>query len=136
MGRKTYCECEVEANVVTSIPESLKAKIRNKQIIPFIGSGVSCSVKQELFPTWRDLLLRMAEHLEKETKMNEASLVKVKVDMARLFEAAEEAWSALGKSGFNAIMREYFQVQQPPDADLSIVKAIWDLRPRLVITTN
>jgi hypothetical protein len=53
-----------------------------------------------------------------------------------LFEAAEHALNTLGKNSFFKCMREKFQVTKPDDADLSVVDAIWSLRPPLVVTTN
>ena len=124
----------------SSIPASLKHAIAKGQLVPFIGSGVSLSVKQDLFPTWIELLKKMAQSLIKEENEDAASIVNAycKPKNLDLLKAADVAYDKLGKAGFNDVMVKQFELDrdQHPDIDLSLPKAIWDLKPKLVITTN
>lgn len=43
-----------------SIPKSLVEDLARGDVVPFVGSGVSLSVKPGLFPTWAQLLQSMA----------------------------------------------------------------------------
>ena len=119
-----------------TIPQALIDELVDGQVVPFVGSGVSLSVKRGLFPTWPELLHSMGERLEEDARAREATLVKTFWDMDRLFDAAAEAFRGLGKAGFYALMRERFQIEKPEEVDLSLVEAIWRLKPRLVTTTN
>lgn len=53
------------------IPETLKKRLREGKVIPFVGAGVSMSVRERegggpLFPSWREMLERAAGRLEAE----------------------------------------------------------------------
>lgn len=56
-----------------SIPQTLEDRLRTGKVIPFVGAGVSMAVKKQgtnerLFPSWKELLMRAADRLEKEQK--------------------------------------------------------------------
>ena len=120
-----------------NIPASLRSALQNGRVVPFVGSGVSLSVKPGLFPTWRQLLQSMATKLEEESKQSESTIVIKLLASDRLFEASKEAWQGLGKQRFYEVMRDNFG--HDPDhsnCDLETPKAIWAIRPRIVVTTN
>ena len=119
-----------------TIPPSFAHDLSAGRVIPFVGSGVSLSVRPGLFPRWSELLLKMAARLEVNGKAKHAQIVRLFVDTDDLMHAAQVALAQLGKAEFNAVMCECFRVEQPADADLSLPRAIWDLRPSLVVTTN
>src|SRR5688572_19628169 len=86
-----------------AIPQSLQDKLRNRQVVPFVGAGVSMSISdrvsgQPVFPSWRQLLNGAAERLNQETKNADAVLVRslLNVDPPDLLEAANRARKALG----------------------------------------
>jgi formylglycine-generating enzyme required for sulfatase activity len=120
------------------IPPGLKNALDKGQLVPFIGSGVSLSVKKNLFPTWVELLQRMAQTLRDEKKDNAANIVDAycQPEDIDLLQAAKEAYKKLGKARFNEVMSKTFKIPQPSDADLSLPQAIWNLNPGIVITTN
>ena len=82
----------------------------------------------------------MAQALREAKKEGPARIVDVYCtpEDLDLLEAADVAHDKLGKAGFNDVMVEQFELDrdQHPDLDLSLPKAIWDLKPKLVITTN
>lgn len=85
---------------MTSIPQQLKESLQNGLAIPFIGAGVSMSVKDKnsnaLFPNWKSLLELAAIRLEEaDNKPDEADIVKGYVKTNRLLYAAKEAKQAL-----------------------------------------
>lgn len=121
---------------VVTIPDSLIQQLVRKRVVPFVGSGVSLSVQPKLFPTWDKLLPALADRLQKESKENAASVVRLFVDSGKLNKAADEALDELGAAHFRAAMREIFDVDQTADADLTLPDAIWSLRPKLIVTTN
>ena len=49
---------------MTSIPQALATACHRGRVIPFVGSGVSQSVGEDIFPTWKQLLEKLADRLE------------------------------------------------------------------------
>ena len=94
------------------------------------------AVKKGLFPSWDGLLLMLADKLQEESRVDQASIVRLFVKMKQLNKAADEALPSLGKAHFRDVMKDKFGIQQPNDADLSLQQAIWSLEPRVVVTTN
>jgi hypothetical protein len=118
------------------IPDSLLDSVRAGLVVPFVGSGLSLAVKSGLFPTWPRVLEKLASNLVREARPDDAQLLWIALRRGQMFEAAEAAYSGLGKYRFDQVMREVFGKEKPPDVDLSAPNALWRLRPRLVITTN
>lgn len=63
------------------IPGSLKDRLREGRVIPFVGAGVSMSVldqvsRDRIFPSWRELLDAAADRLDRELKTDEAEVVR------------------------------------------------------------
>src|SRR5262245_2023419 len=123
-----------ERNAMTS--SSLKKAIHDRQLVPFVGAGLSAAVKRGLFPTWPQLIDYLARELDSEGKADDASITRGYLGKGRPIEAAGAAYSGLGKRHFNEILRRHFDVEQPTDVNLSSVNALWRLNPHLVITTN
>jgi hypothetical protein len=119
-----------------AIPSELVRAVREHRIVPFIGAGVSVGVKRGLFPTWTQLMERLAGVLEAEALPDDAQRVRRHVTAEDYLQAAEVAYQKLGAYRFNRAMRETFRLRRPGDGDLAVVEAIWALRPPLVISTN
>lgn len=119
-----------------AVPQSVVDELVAGRLVPFVGSGVSLSVGTDVFPTWPELLDEMAKRLQRDSRLDEAEIVRLFCKTGKLYEAAQQAWLELGKNLFNAVMRERFKIDRPGDADLSLVEAIWSLEPGLVVTTN
>jgi hypothetical protein len=120
-----------------SIPNHLVRAVRDHRAVPFVGAGVSVGVKPGLFPSWGQLLARMADELESEARPDDAQKVR------RLMEAdndyvgaAEWGLRTLGPYRFNRFLRGVFLQRRPSDLQTSVVTALWGLRAPLVITTN
>jgi len=84
-----------------TLPSQLIESLENGLAIPFVGAGVSISVKNkgdgnDLFPSWKSLLERVVIRLEKEGKHNEAGIVNGYINTNRFLDAAREAKQALG----------------------------------------
>lgn len=118
------------------MPASLCQSVAAGEIVPFVGSGASLSVKRDLFPSWTGVLERLEQKLESEGLGRQKTLVRTLTDLGRLFDAAGEAYKALGHSRFSDVMVELFHKAKPADADLSLHKLIWEMNPDLVLTTN
>jgi len=73
---------------MAKIPASLSSAVRDGCVVPFVGSGVSLSVKRGLFPTWPELLESMATRLASEAKQSEKNIVSEMLTTNRLFDAA------------------------------------------------
>lgn len=104
--------------------------------MPLIGAGVSMGIKWGLFPSWKGLMEKMADELENEARGDAARKTRALITIDDYVRAAELGLRELGAYRFNRFLRQHFRKQRPPDADLDTVKAIWQLRPPLVITTN
>ncbi len=120
-----------------SVPNSLASAVRERHVVPFVGSGLSLGVKLGLFPTWEALLEKMAGALANDAKQDDCTLVRIHLKRRQYFEAAQAAFSGLGKSRFNSVLIEQFPTTMPRDGvDLSVLESLWRLECRLVITTN
>ena len=113
------------------IPLALIRQLHARQVVPFVGSGVSLAVQRSLFPTWNELLGKLADRLVDEAKADAAEVVRLFVKMKRLNKAADEALEQLGLAHFRESMQAAFPAVLPDDADLALPKALWSLRPRL-----
>ncbi len=126
---------------MTSIPQQLKESLQQGLVIPFIGAGVSMSVKDKngnaLFPSWKNLLELAATRLEAENKPDEANIVKGFVKTNRLLDAAKEAKQALAANWFDFLKQQFDHSEKDvaPDS-LELARAIWQLGSKLIITSN
>lgn len=120
-----------------NLPRELIEAVRRHQVVPFVGAGVSMGVKRALFPSWKQLLEGLAERLEQEA-LPESVIAEVRRRIAgqEFLEAAELAFKEMGAFRFNRFLRERLRVRRPGDADLSVVRALWALKPEVMLTTN
>lgn len=121
---------------MSAIPQGLIDAIANRQIVPFVGAGLSMTLGGNLFPSWPALIERFASRLEKEGLNDAAATVRAAAAANKLVEAAEHAVAQLHKPFFLDEMRHAFDRRLPPGANLTAVGAVWRMQPRLVITTN
>jgi hypothetical protein len=73
------------------IPQTLKAKLASRKVIPFVGAGVSMAILRKengerLFPSWKELLNLSAERLEREGKSNDAAFVRAALNPTTTLE--------------------------------------------------
>ncbi|MDI3282138.1 SIR2 family protein [Polyangium sp. 15x6] len=118
------------------IPLDLVRAVREHRLVPFVGAGVSSGVKRGLFPTWGKLLEMMAAELEAQANHAEGQEVRRLMKAEDYLGAAERGLRHLKAYRFNRFLRGVFRKRRPADLDLSVVEALWSLRPPLVITTN
>ena len=118
-------------------PRELVEAVRRHQVVPFVGAGLSMGVKPGLFPSWPRLLEGLVERMREEASPD-AALAEVRQRIARgdYLTAAEQAFQELGPYRFNRVLRERLRLRRPDDVDLSVVQALWELRPAVVVTTN
>jgi hypothetical protein len=125
-------------------PLSLKENLRTHRVVPFVGAGVSMSVRdratgQPVFPNWTGLLTAAASRLEHESKPKEATLVRSLLDIAKpdLLEAARRARESLGPVWYT-FLRDTLDVsrQRVDSSSLDLARCIWRLGSDLLVTTN
>jgi hypothetical protein len=120
-----------------NLPRELVEAVRRHQVVPFVGAGVSMGVKRELFPSWKQLLEGLAERLEQEALPEPVIAdVRGRIGEGDYLTAAELAFKEMGAFRFNRFLRERLRVRRPADAELSVVRALWALRPEVMLTTN
>jgi hypothetical protein len=126
---------------MTIIPSQLKESLQNGLAIPFIGAGVSMSVRNtagdNLFPSWKVLLEQAATRLEEDGKSDDADMVNILVRKNRFLEAATEAKKALS-ANWHIFLKKQFDLKSD-DAEqvsLELARRVWQLGSDLVITTN
>jgi len=130
---------------IGQIPQSLQYFLRARDVLPFVGAGVSRAVKARgtttpLFPSWQELLLAAAEKLVEEGKPAEAKLVRALLEVSPpdYLQSAERAAQAFGKPLFARLLKGYFdrnEAEAEP-ASLELARIIWRLGSKLVVTTN
>ncbi|WP_224369145.1 SIR2 family protein [Hyalangium versicolor] len=120
-----------------NFPRELVEAVRKYQVVPFVGAGISMGVKRGTFPSWIQLLEGLAERMNDEG-LPESAMAEVRQRIAQgdFLTAAELAFKELGAYRFNRFLRERLRVRQPPDADLSVIQALWELHPPVVLTPN
>ncbi|AKJ03190.1 SIR2-like protein [Archangium gephyra] len=120
-----------------NLPRELVEAVRKHQVVPFVGAGVSMGVKRGLFPSWKQLLEGLAQRLEQEALPETVvAEVRQRIDGGDFLTAAELGFKELGAFRFNRFLRERLRVLRPADAELSVVRALWGLRPEVMLTTN
>lgn len=127
-------------NAMANLPQSLLVALRDGTLIPFVGAGVSVGAVRQLapelrFPDWKGLIEALADRLVVEGDAAAATAVRDSLATDAM-AAAELAWRSLGRKAFLEVMESLFDRRRPRGADLSLVSAIWQLRPPFVITTN
>lgn len=126
------------------IPEDLIKKIKNNEVIPFVGAGISTGVMDKndnpLFLNWKDLLLSSVEMLKKSKKYDESQCIMFAIKTAKtakdylhiadkIKEFLSSEWKTFLEINFK---KSYDNVNYDT---LKIPKEIWNLN-KLVITTN
>ena len=120
-----------------NFPRELVEAVRKYQAVPFVGAGMSMGVKRGMFPSWVQLLEGLAERMNDEGLPDSAvSAVKQHITQGDFLAAAEQAFTELGAYRFNRFLRERLRARLPEDADLSVIRALWELRPPVVLTPN
>lgn len=89
-----------------AIPEELKKALFERQVVPFVGAGVSLAVKRldggAAFPGWVELLHLAAGKI---ANSDLADLVKLNVRLGRFLDAAKEARNGCRFCGTNVTFR-------------------------------
>lgn len=118
-------------------PRELVEAVRRFQVVPFVGAGISMGIKRGLFPSWIQLLEGLAERMTDEGLPDSAiTEVRQRITQGDYLSAAETAFQELGAYRFNRFLRERIRLRMPRDADLSVIQALWELRPPVVLTPN
>ncbi|HEX8922277.1 MAG TPA: hypothetical protein VF766_12445, partial [Pyrinomonadaceae bacterium] len=128
-----------------NIPGMLEEQLRARNVIPFVGAGVSVTVKDRktgtpLFPSWRKLLEQAARYLEDQKKTPYANVVRSLLELDKpdeYLEAARRAREGLG-SVWSKFLKEQLDLShdRADVASLNLARAIWGLGSDLLITTN
>ena len=126
------------------LPAQLEDQIRKHKVIPFVGAGVSMSVRNQetgnsLFPSWKQLLENAVHHLRQQNQPN-ANLVSELVNAGPIeyLEAVKRARQGLvGQTWFD-FLKEQLDAPRGNVADdsLDLAQSIWKLGSLLIITTN
>src|SRR3954470_1144990 len=118
------------------IPETLKKRLREGKVIPFVGAGVSMSVRERdgggpLFPSWREMLEKAALRLEAEGNEGHAGLVRnfLNLKAPDYLQAARYAREGMGEAVWLDFLKE--QLDKPPESaspeSLELARAVWNL---------
>lgn len=132
------------------IPESLKDALRRRQVIPFVGAGVSRTVKKKyedatesfnpLFPSWQEFLMAAANKLDEENKSPKANVVRSLLydSPPDYLEAAQRAFDGLGQNQWHTLLNENFgkDINLVDKESLELAQLVWNLGSNLVVTTN
>jgi hypothetical protein len=131
------------AHTTSGIPRGLADALRARRLVPFAGAGVSMAVRdtagRRVFPSWKELLLRAADHADGEGRTADATLVRAQlgVDPPQYLEAAATARRALGPRWTDFLNREIDPPHRLVDpATLDLARAVWSLGAPLLLTTN
>ena len=125
------------------IPAQLLTALRDGEVIPFVGAGVSREVRElsgePLFPSWPELLSRAASLVEENGGAKATAHIRRALGSTPpdYYRAAELVRRRL-KDEWYTFLRD--QLDQDPDLavgeSLELARAVWSLGSSLVITTN
>ncbi|BCM88963.1 hypothetical protein IAD21_00805 [Abditibacteriota bacterium] len=124
------------------LPQTLLGKLKTRQVVPFVGAGVSMAVKDKangnaLFPSWGQLLGAAEQKLRDDGKTEPADFVRALLEDRDYLGAAKWAEDGL-KGQLPALIRE--QVgrarRNVQEDSLDLARLIWELGSSLIITTN
>ncbi len=129
---------------MSDIPRNLREQLRRRNVIPFVGAGVSRGVQNRdgvlpLFPDWNTLLQKIYEELldQKHIKSAQKLGELLASQPINYFEAAEIGWKHLSTPNCRSFLMEMFDVSvdaaQPES--LALARSIWNLG-NLIFTTN
>ena len=119
----------------------LKDLIAQGKVIPFVGAGVSKDVKNikgtQIFPDWKDLLKLLADGLsDDDAQIIKLKLKRANIDYLKIVDEIEEYYPT--KTLYNNMLEKIFDVDRDDieDSSLALAKSIWELKQKLIITTN
>jgi tetratricopeptide (TPR) repeat protein len=128
---------------MSQLPDSLKQALQARNVIPFVGAGVSLAVKdkqgESLFPSWRNLLLGAVERLKNENRNSKAMRVEgaISDNPPDFLDAAKQASEGLGSQWYdylgNVFDRRFDEVEVN---SLELARLLWQLGSNLIVTTN
>ena len=121
-----------------AIPVELRQALQDRQVVPFVGAGVSRAVKRldgtAAFPGWGDLLNLAAGKI---TDAKVKRLVPLYVEMERFLDAAKEARTSLAADWLPFLRAQFDLPHDEIDLkSLTLARLIWKLGSDLVVTTN
>lgn len=127
----------------SNIPKSLVDAIKAGEVVPFVGAGVSLSVRkgdESLFPSWKTFLLNAAEKLGQENKPGPANVIKSILEDSPpdYLYAAQRAFDALGQAQWYDLLRESFEIDidSADEESLELARLIWNLGSNFIVSTN
>ncbi|RYZ90225.1 MAG: hypothetical protein EOP06_08195, partial [Proteobacteria bacterium] len=126
-----------------NIPVTLRERLADGRVIPFVGAGVSMGVKrlngENAFPNWHELLTKMALRAKDENKNSSSELINALLNMnpPRYYSAAEEARNCLGAAEVSRVLKRELGIRHDAidHSTLEQASLIWNLSS-LIITTN
>src|SRR5262249_45609641 len=132
------------------LPRTLRESVAGKRLVPFVGAGVSISVRRKdgasAFPTWPELLRRGASELRDDGQPEVASAVESNAALLAMPNARGMNSMELGgmiRGNLNGERWGKFlennldpDSESIDDASLELPKEIWNLANNFVITTN
>lgn len=125
------------------VPDSLQKKLKEKKVIPFVGAGVSMSVLdnepgKRLFPSWKELLNKAADKLEKDKPAYAGAIRSVlELDKPDYHYAAQKAHEGFKADWFDFLRDELdLPYSRVKEESLALAKLVWGLGSNFIITTN
>lgn len=127
---------------MADIPASLTKAIQNRNVIPFIGAGVSMAVDdvqtgKPLFPSWPQALHNAAKILTDDGNHDAANQIRacLTTTPADYLEAAEIAHDNLNWEEFLVDMFD-LDFKRAKFNSLDLARSVWKLGSNFLITTN
>lgn len=129
---------------MSKIPKTLKEALLNKKVVPFVGAGVSMSVKDKntrnpLFPSWKEFVESLVNRLEDDNFEADAAFVKAAINLPepKYLTAIEHAKNELKTVWFDCLLTSFNPNRNKVDENsLNLAKLIWKISNNLIITTN
>ena len=123
---------------------SLKNDIENGKVVPFIGAGISQSVKlkgkdETPFRSWKTLLIDLSSVIiDRNKKSIVDSLLLIKEDEINYLEIVDKIKEYSNQNDYNIKLNELISINYDEiDANTYILaRNIWNLNSNLIITTN
>lgn len=122
----------------------VKKLIAQNKVIPFVGAGVSMSVKNKnghnAFFSWKHLLEKFADKLEELDQKDQADYIRLSLKVKENYLSIADKIKGFFPSEkfYYEALEDFFDIKYGDidDTSLELARSIWSLKSKLVITTN
>jgi hypothetical protein len=123
--------------MIAVIPDRLSKALKGRRVVPFVGAGLSRRVDPTRFPSWAELLMRLADTAVTRGYISDTQKIEIAdlLNNQMLPFAAEMIRRRIPNDEFDFILDEQFRINSST-FNLADQISLLKIEPPIVITTN